>query len=254
MYLDRTSIIYLLTLYILCVGGSPVKPRSGNVTGVTPCDFPSLTCEEGTSVRCLDVAEICDDIKQCASGKDETHCDTDSYSIHSTLTSSRKLEEDIVIEGASQESCAKFCSEAKVTCVGFQYNLQTSKCRLLEPGFIKKSDKPSLRSFWVTFQNKKQDGSTLTKLPIISSDESAAGRDEGRAFDGVEGGFDAIIVEVDFDSLPVDERPKRQLSLSDVNPGTCGTRSKDFNPPVVSRHARIVNGVPVPIVAYPWQV
>ena len=123
--------------------------------------------------------------------------DTDSYSIHSTLTSSRKLEEDIVIEGASQESvsskyhhslvlagdwttilneniiclsqCAKFCSEAKVTCVGFQYNLQTSKCRLLEPGFIKKSDKPSLRSFWVTFQNKKQDGSTLTKLPIISS-------------------------------------------------------------------------------------
>ena len=30
--------------------------------------------------------------------------DTDSYSIHSTLTSSRKLEEDIVIEGASQES------------------------------------------------------------------------------------------------------------------------------------------------------
>ena len=47
-----------------------------------------------------------------------------------------------------------------------------------------------------------------------TSDESAAGRDEGRAFDGVEGGFDAIIVEVDFDSLPVDERPKRQLSLS----------------------------------------
>ena len=42
--------------------------------------------------------------------------------------------------------------------------------------------------------------------------------------------------------------------LLDVNPGTCGTRSKDFNPPVVSRHARIVNGVPVPIVAYPWQV
>jgi hypothetical protein len=50
-----------------------------------------------------------------------------------------------------------------------------------------------------------------------TTDESA-GRDEdsGRAFDGVEGGFDAIIVEVDFDSLPVDERPKRQLSLSGI--------------------------------------
>ncbi len=53
---------------------------------------------------------------------------------------------------------------------------------------------------------------------ITHTTDESAGRDEdsGRAFDGVEGGFDAIIVEVDFDSLPVDERPKRQLSLSGI--------------------------------------
>jgi len=106
----------------------------------------------------------------------------------------------------------------------------------------------------LTFQSKKQDGSTLFKLPTISSDETSRLEGTGRAFDGVEGGFDAIIVEVDFDSLPADERPKRQLSLPDVKPGTCGKRSQDFNPPIVSRHARIVNGVPVPVEAYPWQV
>ena len=48
----------------------------------------------------------------------------------------------------------------------------------------------------------------------IHPDETSRLEGAGRAFDGVEGGFDAIIVEVDFDSLPADERPKRQLSLS----------------------------------------
>ncbi len=38
---------------------------------------------------------------------------------------------------------------------------------------------------------------------------------EGREFDGFEGGFDAIIVEVDWDSAPsLSERTKRRAAFS----------------------------------------
>jgi hypothetical protein len=41
---------------------------------------------------------------------------------------------------------------------------------------------------------------------------------EGREFDGFEGGFDAIIVEVDWDSPSLSERTKRKAAFSS---GTC---------------------------------
>ena len=37
---------------------------------------------------------------------------------------------------------------------------------------------------------------------------------EGREFDGFEGGFDAIIVEVDWDSPSLSERMKRKAGFS----------------------------------------
>lgn len=103
-----------------------------------------------------------------------------------------------------------------------------------------------------------------------------AGNDE-KPFDGFEGDFDAIIVEVDWDSPSQSERVKRRTVFS---PGieifkdylelyspyvilaimrsgaTCGNRMVDFEPPrpASSRLGRVVNGVDAPVGAIPWQV
>ena len=106
--------------------------------------------------------------------------------------------------------------------------------------------------------------------------------DGEHAFDGFEGGFDAIIVEVDWDSPSLSGlRTKRQagfpsgirlyiwlnkqhnsLLVCVTDPqrrssAMCGKRSVSFEPPrptMSNRLGRVVNGVNAPVGAYPWQV
>ena len=44
------------------------------------------------------------------------------------------------------------------------------------------------------------------------------------------------------------------MTLTEVYPRVCGKRSQDFYPPISTRESRIIDGVPVAIKAYPWQV
>lgn len=44
------------------------------------------------------------------------------------------------------------------------------------------------------------------------------------------------------------------FALTEVYPRVCGKRSQDFYPPISTRESRIIDGVPVAIKAYPWQV
>lgn len=99
-------------------------------------------------------------------------------------------------------------------------------------------------------------------------------------FDGFEGGFEAIIVEVDWNSPAFAGRSKRQTGLSSGtscicypclvtcfnlsdfhvdflrSSAVCGKRSVSFDPPrpTSSRLGRVVNGVDAPVGAFPWQV
>ena len=121
-------------------------------------------------------------------------------------------------------------------CVGFQHNLQSNQCRLLDAKFIDRSSKPSIRSFWITFQRNSENSTVIPEIPIthpigiyklssfelnilitskcFSGDVLVNTENEGREFDGFEGGFDAIIVEVDWDSPALSERTKRKAGFS----------------------------------------
>lgn len=222
------------------------------------CAFPSLVCKEDSSpvARCVNIEQICDGNKDCTSGTDEDNCERKDYVINSSLVSSRALEDDTLIENVSPETCAKFCAdEDRFKCIAFQHNMQTSQCRLLDAKFVEKPGKPSLRSFWITFSHVSHNG-TLEKAPVAALTKPIILEDEGtnREFDGVEGGFDAIIVEVDFDALPPAERSKRQAAAprSSFDDCDCGTRTLNHEPPKGPRLGRVVNGVDGPITAYPW--
>jgi hypothetical protein len=49
---------------------------------------------------------------------------------------------------------------------------------------------------------------------LLDCDVLVNTENEGSEFDGFEGGFDAIIVEVDWDSPSVSERTKRRAAFS----------------------------------------
>ncbi|XP_046638059.1 urokinase-type plasminogen activator-like [Daphnia pulicaria] len=249
--------------FILCVHSVPLTNQKQDGAGSSPCAFPSLICNEPSAAtnRCLKIGEICDGVQNCGSGQDEVNCERKDYVIDGRLISSRELIEDINIGDVSQESCAKFCSEVdSFKCVGFQHNLQSNQCRLLDAKFITRSDKPSLRSFWITFKRNPENSTVIPEIPITRpiGDVLVNTENEGREFDGFEGGFDAIIVEVDWDSPSVSERTKRRAAFSSDrmrSSGSCGRRNVNFEPPRPSstRLGRVVNGVDAPVGAIPWQ-
>ena len=51
-------------------------------------------------------------------------------------------------------------------CVGFQHNLQSNQCRLLDAKFIARSSKSSIRSFWITFQRNSENSTVIPEIPI----------------------------------------------------------------------------------------
>lgn len=264
MYLAAVcSILHLLSFFVMCVHGVPltITNQKQDEAGSSPCAFPSLICSEpSVTPRCLTTREICDGVKNCASGRDELNCERKDYVINGKLVSTREITEDILIEDISQESCAKFCNEiVSFKCIGFQHNLQSNQCRLLDAKFSRKTAKASIRSFWITFQ--RIENSTIipdnTVTRPIADALLNAGNDE-KPFDGFEGDFDAIIVEVDWDSPSQSERVKRRTVFSPAimrSGATCGNRMVDFEPPrpTSSRLGRVVNGVDAPVGAIPWQ-
>lgn len=210
--------------------------------------------------RCLPVSSVCDGIADCTSGQDETNCEKEKFNVNNKLVSSRSIDDDVIIENTSQESCAKFCSETtEFQCVGFQHSLLSNECRLLDSKFSLHSVRASLRGFWITFEH--DEGSNVA-IPTSDTIPSFDNTKQVSNQDGFGDGLDAVVVEADFD-LPDDEteRAKRQVRFPSYlraeiqDKATCGIRSVPFDPPKNNnRISRIINGVDAPLGAYPWQV